>query len=194
MSIFQVQSTFDLCSLLQQILPQMMDFCHQILMEPTTDPRRKDGGLHVIGSLAELLLKVCVCVVHPLLCPFRYLLSVVSSSNRLSLFCLSLSPVSLQKRLYRDQMELMLQNYVFPLLNSPLGYLRARVRHHTSVSVYCIYPSFYCLSVFLCVVRSVGSDGRTGSIKGGYCFSCAGEDNREPCDTLWWQEDSIADH
>ncbi|XP_062338822.1 importin-8 isoform X3 [Osmerus eperlanus] len=69
------------------ILPQMMDFCHQILMEPTTDPRRKDGGLHVIGSLAELLLK---------------------------------------KRLYRDQMELMLQNYVFPLLNSPLGYLRAR--------------------------------------------------------------------
>ncbi|XP_067110743.1 importin-8 isoform X4 [Osmerus mordax] len=71
----------------KEILPQMMDFCHQILMEPTTDPRRKDGGLHVIGSLAELLLK---------------------------------------KRLYRDQMELMLQNYVFPLLNSPLGYLRAR--------------------------------------------------------------------
>ncbi|XP_046878572.1 importin-8 isoform X3 [Hypomesus transpacificus] len=71
----------------KEILPQMMDFCHQILMEPTTDPRRKDGGLHVIGSLAELLLK---------------------------------------KRLFRDQMELMLQNYVFPLLNSPLGYLRAR--------------------------------------------------------------------
>ncbi|KAL0962618.1 hypothetical protein UPYG_G00342830 [Umbra pygmaea] len=30
------------------------------------------------------------------------------------------------KRAYREQMEMMLQNYVFPLLNSPLGYLRAR--------------------------------------------------------------------
>lgn len=32
-----------------------------------------------------------------------------------------------QKRIYREQMELMLQNYVFPLLNAPMGYLRARV-------------------------------------------------------------------
>ncbi|XP_031438551.1 importin-8 isoform X1 [Clupea harengus] len=71
----------------KEVLPQMMEFCHQILMDPGADPRRKDGALHVIGSLAELLLK---------------------------------------KRLYRDQMELMLQNYVFPLLNSNLGYLRAR--------------------------------------------------------------------
>uniref|UniRef100_A0AAY4B720 Importin N-terminal domain-containing protein n=1 Tax=Denticeps clupeoides TaxID=299321 RepID=A0AAY4B720_9TELE len=71
----------------KEVLPQMMEFCHQILVDPNADPRRKDGALHVIGSLAELLLK---------------------------------------KRLYRDQMELMLQNYVFPLLNSGLGYLRAR--------------------------------------------------------------------
>uniref|UniRef100_A0A6Q2YW56 Importin N-terminal domain-containing protein n=1 Tax=Esox lucius TaxID=8010 RepID=A0A6Q2YW56_ESOLU len=71
----------------KEVLPQMMEFCHQILMQPSTDPRRKDGALHVIGSLAELLLK---------------------------------------KRVYREQMEMMLQNYVFPLLNSPLGYLRAR--------------------------------------------------------------------
>ncbi|XP_014008606.1 importin-8 isoform X2 [Salmo salar] len=71
----------------KEVLPQMMEFCHQIMMEPSADPRRKDGALHVIGSLAELLLK---------------------------------------KRVYREQMELMLQNYVFPLLNSPLGYLRAR--------------------------------------------------------------------
>uniref|UniRef100_A0A8C7U7I5 Importin 8 n=1 Tax=Oncorhynchus mykiss TaxID=8022 RepID=A0A8C7U7I5_ONCMY len=70
----------------KEVLPQMMEFCHQIMMEPSADPRRKDGALHVIGSLAELLLK----------------------------------------RVYREQMELMLQNYVFPLLNSPLGYLRAR--------------------------------------------------------------------
>uniref|UniRef100_A0A8C6TCP0 Importin 8 n=1 Tax=Neogobius melanostomus TaxID=47308 RepID=A0A8C6TCP0_9GOBI len=56
----------------KEVLPQMME---------------KDGALHCVGALAELLLK---------------------------------------KRAYREQMELMLQNYVFPLLNSPLGYLRAR--------------------------------------------------------------------
>ncbi|XP_036433519.1 importin-8 isoform X2 [Colossoma macropomum] len=71
----------------KEVLPQMMEFCHQILMDPNADPRRKDGALHVIGALADPLLK---------------------------------------KRVYRDQMELMLQNYVFPLLNSNLGYLRAR--------------------------------------------------------------------
>lgn len=43
---------------LWQVLPQMMEFCHQILMDPTADPRRKDGALHCIGALAELLLKV----------------------------------------------------------------------------------------------------------------------------------------
>ncbi|XP_057179686.1 importin-8 isoform X2 [Triplophysa rosa] len=71
----------------KEVLPQMMEFCHQILMDPNADPRRKDGALHVIGALAQPLLK---------------------------------------KRMYRDQMELVLQNYVFPLLNSNLGYLRAR--------------------------------------------------------------------
>ncbi|KAK7878893.1 hypothetical protein WMY93_030827 [Mugilogobius chulae] len=71
----------------KEVLPQMMEFCHQTLMDTSADPRRKDGALHCVGSLADLLLK---------------------------------------KRAYRDQMEMMLQNYVFPLLNSPLGYLRAR--------------------------------------------------------------------
>uniref|UniRef100_A0A3Q3WKQ5 Importin N-terminal domain-containing protein n=1 Tax=Mola mola TaxID=94237 RepID=A0A3Q3WKQ5_MOLML len=71
----------------KEVLPQMMEFCHQILMDPSADPRRKDGALHCVGALAELMLK---------------------------------------KRMYREQMELMLQNYVFPLLNSPMGYLRAR--------------------------------------------------------------------
>lgn len=41
-----------------QVLPQMMEFCHQTLMDPSADPRRKDGALHCIGALAELLLKV----------------------------------------------------------------------------------------------------------------------------------------
>uniref|UniRef100_A0AAV2IQ50 Importin N-terminal domain-containing protein n=1 Tax=Knipowitschia caucasica TaxID=637954 RepID=A0AAV2IQ50_KNICA len=71
----------------KEVLPQMMDFCHQTLSNPSADPRRKDGALHCVGTLGELLLK---------------------------------------KRVYREQMEMMLQNYVFPLLNSPLGYLRAR--------------------------------------------------------------------
>ncbi|MED6280115.1 Importin-8 [Characodon lateralis] len=71
----------------KEVLPQMMEFCHKILVDPSADPCSKDGALHCIGALAELLLK---------------------------------------KRIYREQMELMLQNYVFPLLNSPMGYLRAR--------------------------------------------------------------------
>uniref|UniRef100_A0A8C7XGF5 Importin 8 n=1 Tax=Oryzias sinensis TaxID=183150 RepID=A0A8C7XGF5_9TELE len=71
----------------RQVLPQMMEFCHHTLMDPSADPRRQDGALHCIGVLADLLLK---------------------------------------KQVYREQMELMLQNYVFPLLNSPSCYLRAR--------------------------------------------------------------------
>ncbi|TRY92080.1 hypothetical protein DNTS_005869 [Danionella cerebrum] len=71
----------------KEVLPQMMEFCHQVLMDPSADPRRKDGALHVIGSLAQPLLK---------------------------------------KQEYRDQTELLLQNYIFPLLNSNLAYLRAR--------------------------------------------------------------------
>ena len=39
-----------------------MGFCYQILTEPNADPRKKDGALHMIGSLAEILLKVLVCV------------------------------------------------------------------------------------------------------------------------------------
>lgn len=42
-----------------QVLQKTMGFCHQILTDPATDPRKKDGALHMIGSLAEILLKVC---------------------------------------------------------------------------------------------------------------------------------------
>lgn len=45
-------------SILDQVLPKMMEFCHQILMNPSADPRRTDGALHVIGALADPLLKV----------------------------------------------------------------------------------------------------------------------------------------
>lgn len=37
-----------------------MGFCYQILTEPNADPRKKDGALHMIGSLAEILLKVSI--------------------------------------------------------------------------------------------------------------------------------------
>uniref|UniRef100_A0A663EM54 Importin 8 n=1 Tax=Aquila chrysaetos chrysaetos TaxID=223781 RepID=A0A663EM54_AQUCH len=71
----------------KEVLPKMMAYCYQILTEPNIDPRKKDGALHVIGSLADILLK---------------------------------------KSVFKDQMELMLQNHVFPLFMSNLGYLRAR--------------------------------------------------------------------
>ncbi|XP_004700059.1 importin-8 [Echinops telfairi] len=71
----------------KEVLPKMMAFCYQILTDLNFDPRKKDGALHVIGSLADILLK---------------------------------------KSLFKDQMELLLQNHVFPLLLSNLGYLRAR--------------------------------------------------------------------
>ncbi|XP_070612520.1 importin-8 isoform X1 [Erythrolamprus reginae] len=71
----------------KEVLPKMMAFCYQILTEPNIDPRKKDGALHVIGSLADILLK---------------------------------------KSVFKDQMELMLQNHVFPLFMSNHGYLRAR--------------------------------------------------------------------
>lgn len=32
-----------------------------------------------------------------------------------------------QKKIYKDQMELMLQVHVFPLFHNSLGYMRARV-------------------------------------------------------------------
>lgn len=40
----------------------MMDFCHQVLVDPCADPHRKDGALHCIGTLAEVLLKVAILV------------------------------------------------------------------------------------------------------------------------------------
>lgn len=71
----------------KEVLPKMMNFCYQILTSSSVDPRKVDGALHVLGSLAEILLK---------------------------------------KSVYKDQMEVFIQNHVFPLFMSTLGYLRAR--------------------------------------------------------------------
>ncbi|KAJ7344452.1 hypothetical protein JRQ81_000402 [Phrynocephalus forsythii] len=78
---------FTACGKRKEVLQKTMGFCYQILTEPNADPRKKDGALHMIGSLAEILLK---------------------------------------KKVYKDQMEYMLQNHVFPLFSSELGYMRAR--------------------------------------------------------------------
>ncbi|XP_041929770.1 importin-7 isoform X2 [Alosa pseudoharengus] len=78
---------FTACNKRKEVLQKTMGFCYQILTDPASDPRKKDGALHMIGSLAEILLK---------------------------------------KKVYKDQMEFMLQNHVFPLFRSELGYMRAR--------------------------------------------------------------------
>uniref|UniRef100_A0A4W4GJY7 Importin N-terminal domain-containing protein n=1 Tax=Electrophorus electricus TaxID=8005 RepID=A0A4W4GJY7_ELEEL len=78
---------FTACNKRKEVLQKTMGFCYQILTELASDPRKKDGALHMIGSLAEILLK---------------------------------------KKIYKDQMEFMLQSHVFPLFRSELGYMRAR--------------------------------------------------------------------
>lgn len=55
-----------------------MGFCYQILTEPNADPRKKDGALHMIGSLAEILLKVSITNLVGLLVLFFFLLSFLS--------------------------------------------------------------------------------------------------------------------
>lgn len=53
-----------------------MGFCYQILTDPASDPRKKDGALHMIGSLAEILLKVNNT---QLACLHYFLLTIVLS-------------------------------------------------------------------------------------------------------------------
>uniref|UniRef100_A0A4W4GGK0 Importin N-terminal domain-containing protein n=1 Tax=Electrophorus electricus TaxID=8005 RepID=A0A4W4GGK0_ELEEL len=49
---------FTACNKRKEVLQKTMGFCYQILTELASDPRKKDGALHMIGSLAEILLKV----------------------------------------------------------------------------------------------------------------------------------------
>ena len=52
------------CSKRKGILDPVMAYCVQILNIPADqrDPRKKDGALHVIGSVAEVLITVILCV------------------------------------------------------------------------------------------------------------------------------------
>ncbi|KAL6429387.1 hypothetical protein ACFW04_008221 [Cataglyphis niger] len=84
------------CRKRKDMLQKTMQFCLEVLTSPNADPRQKDGALHMIGSLADVLLK---------------------------------------KKIYKEQMDKMLLQYVFPEFNSPHGHMRARacwVMHYFS--------------------------------------------------------------
>lgn len=42
----------------KEVLNKAMGFCMSILTQPGVQPRQKDGALHMIGAVAEVLLKV----------------------------------------------------------------------------------------------------------------------------------------
>ncbi|KAM0731269.1 Importin-7 [Formica fusca] len=84
------------CRKRKDMLQKTMQFCLEVLTSPNADPRQKDGALHMIGSLADVLLK---------------------------------------KKIYKEQMDKMLLQYVFPEFSSPHGHMRARacwVMHYFS--------------------------------------------------------------
>uniref|UniRef100_A0A8C6MDQ8 Importin 8 n=1 Tax=Nothobranchius furzeri TaxID=105023 RepID=A0A8C6MDQ8_NOTFU len=62
----------------KEVLPQMMEFCLQILMDPSADPRRKDGALHCIGD-----------AVVPTMCFSSYLMNRVCARSCWVLHCFS---------------------------------------------------------------------------------------------------------
>lgn len=75
------------CKKRKDMLQKTMHLCAEVLTSPNADPRQKDGALHMVGSLADVLLK---------------------------------------KKVYREQMDKMLVQHVFPEFNSPHGHMRAR--------------------------------------------------------------------
>jgi hypothetical protein len=42
----------------KEVLQKAMGFCMQVLTQAQVNPRQKDGALHMIGAVAEVLLKV----------------------------------------------------------------------------------------------------------------------------------------
>uniref|UniRef100_A0A8D3BZE0 Importin 7 n=1 Tax=Scophthalmus maximus TaxID=52904 RepID=A0A8D3BZE0_SCOMX len=66
---------FTACNKRKEVLQKTMGFCYQILTDPSSDPRKKDGALHMIGSLAEILLKQSrslIFSVCSLICPAMF--------------------------------------------------------------------------------------------------------------------------
>uniref|UniRef100_A0A182VLJ7 Importin N-terminal domain-containing protein n=1 Tax=Anopheles merus TaxID=30066 RepID=A0A182VLJ7_ANOME len=84
------------CKTRKGILTQVMQIIMQIINTPGLDHKEKDGALHMVGSLAEVLLR---------------------------------------KKIFKEQVEQLLMQYVFPEFASPHGHLRARacwVMHYFS--------------------------------------------------------------
>lgn len=48
----------------KEVLNKAMGFCMSILTNPNSMPRQKDGALHMIGAVAEVLLKVVVLLIY----------------------------------------------------------------------------------------------------------------------------------
>lgn len=107
----------------KQVLDPTMVFCVHVLNIPAEqrDPRQKDGALHMIGTLADVLLKVIS----------RYLndsVHVPVGVHVLPVICnCFLHDCLFQRKVYKVQLENMLVQHVFPEFKSSLGYLRARV-------------------------------------------------------------------
>ena len=49
----------------KEVLQKSMGFCMQVLTQGSVNPRQKDGALHMIGAVAEVLLKVTKRVQRP---------------------------------------------------------------------------------------------------------------------------------
>uniref|UniRef100_A0A182IM19 Uncharacterized protein n=1 Tax=Anopheles atroparvus TaxID=41427 RepID=A0A182IM19_ANOAO len=84
------------CKTRKGILTQVMQIIMQIINTPNLGHKEKDGALHMVGSLAEVLLR---------------------------------------KKIFKEQVEQLLMQYVFPEFASPHGHMRARacwVMHYFS--------------------------------------------------------------
>jgi len=75
------------CKKRKDMLQKTMQFILQVLTAQNADAKQKDSALHMVGSLADILLK---------------------------------------KPMYKDQMDTLIQQYVFPEFASPRGHMRAR--------------------------------------------------------------------
>ncbi|KAI8431162.1 hypothetical protein MSG28_001206 [Choristoneura fumiferana] len=77
------------CKKRKEMLERTMQLCMQVLTRQNGEygPRQRDGALHMVGTLSDLLIK---------------------------------------KKFYKEEIDSLLSQYVFPEFNNPLGYMRAR--------------------------------------------------------------------
>ncbi|XP_068617369.1 importin-7 [Battus philenor] len=77
------------CKKRKDMLERTMHLCMQVLTSQNGEygPRQRDGALHMVGTLNDILIK---------------------------------------KKMYKEEIDSLLSQYVFPEFHSPLGYMRAR--------------------------------------------------------------------